>query len=983
MLRATVMGKQRIAILGGGMAALTAAFEITNTANWQDEFDVTVYQLGWRLGGKGASGRNAEHSQRIEEHGLHILLGFYENAFRVLKACYDELGRPKNAPLATWQDAFKPHDYVVLMEKVGDHYEPWAMSFPPNSDEPGTGGVLPTPLAMIEMMLGWLAQLFIQSPRLPDHDPRLGAAKAAAKVGDHQTLHEKLRELQLLLHGIAFVESPDKSSDWRRMFVTVDLGLAALIGMIEDGVIYPPFDFFKLDTLDFRAWLEKYDAWDISVNSAYITGMYDLGFSLPGQVGAGTALNGILRMCWTYKGAVMWKMQAGMGDTIFGPLYLVLKQRGVRFEFFQRVDNLALSDDKTRIAAVTIGQQVTVKGEYDPLVEVNGLPCWPSKPRYDQLVQGQELEASGCDLEDWWTKWQDPVPPRVLRDGVDYDQLILGCSVGVFPYIAKELIAASPPFRTMVEAIGTTQTQALQLWMSTDLAGLGWTLPSPVLDGYAEPMDTWADMTHLLPREQWPATDLPKNLAYLCSPLPDNGPLPPRTDHGYAQRQAARVYEDSLDWLNHSAAGLWPKATGPGGAGFDYSLLVAPGSTATGQDRLKTQYWLATLNPSDRYVLALPNTVDKRLHTDGAGFLNLLLAGDYLRTGMNVGCVEAATMGGMHASRAICGRPSEIVGERPDYIRRGGDLVMAQPLALSGATMYSFLVDADPVALSRMIDTQLNAVSAASGTIYKPLCGMAAIVCADITKSFSQTPPDAEKGWMSERDFGVWIPVVAGSGTPWKPDRIGWYLPYVFVDNVAALVTGREVYGFFKQTATLAMPPKPGAPGLFSIDALVIPKYSPRSQAENLRLMTITATEQGGAPPSAWTDVRTAGEAILHEMERMFVRPGNTAGWWDLVKNLFEDLETGNVPLVFLKQFRDVVDPSKACYQAVIEAPSHLQKFYGGWFTPPHDIAITPCDSHPIVAECGLAGPSLRSNLGFWCQMDFVMEPGKVIAELR
>ncbi len=75
--------------------------------------------------------------------------------------------------------------------------------------------------------------------------------------------------------------------------------------------------------------------------------MYDLGFSLPGQVGAGTAINGILRLCWTYKGAVMWKMQAGMGDAIFAPLYLALKKRGVKFEFFQRVDELKLSADKS------------------------------------------------------------------------------------------------------------------------------------------------------------------------------------------------------------------------------------------------------------------------------------------------------------------------------------------------------------------------------------------------------------------------------------------------------------------------------------------------------------------------------------------------------------------------------------------------------------------------------------------------------------
>ncbi|HMG25010.1 MAG TPA: NAD(P)-binding protein [Kofleriaceae bacterium] len=658
------MAKQRIAILGGGMAALTAAFEISNAADWQDHFEITVYQLGWRLGGKGASGRNADHSERIEEHGLHILLGFYDNAFRVLKACYDELGRPPGAPLATWQDAFKPHSYIVLMEQVRARYVPWPLEFPRNSDEPGTGGVLPTPWAMIEMILGWLAQLFVDSPRLPDAHPDLEAARAGSKLRSHLLVRAAVGRLHDWLHDAENKIDTEADIDWRRDFVTVDLALAAIRGMIDDGVIFPPYDFEKLDTQDFRDWLASHGAHQISVFSGYINGIYDLGFSLPGQVGAGTAINGILRMVCTYKGAVMWKMQAGMGDTIFAPLYLVLARRGVRFEFFQRVDQLELSDDQRRVARITIGQQVTLKAGYDPLVDVKDLACWPSAPRYDQLVQGEALRASGCDLEDWWTTWQDPVPPRVLVDGVDFDTAILGCSVGVFSYIAADLIAASAPLAAMVGALGTTQTQAMQLWLSRDLAGLGWTLPSPVLDAYAEPMDTWADMTHLLVREAWPAGDLPRNLAYLCSPLPDDEPPPPRSHHGYAQRQAARVHADAIQWLETSTGGLWPAACLPGDPRcLDWSLLVAPGSPLVGPARFDTQYWIATLNPSDRYVLSLPRTVDKRLATDGAGFANLLLAGDYLRTGLNAGCVEAATMAGMHASRAICGRPEEIVGD--------------------------------------------------------------------------------------------------------------------------------------------------------------------------------------------------------------------------------------------------------------------------------------------------------------------------------
>ena len=109
--------KQRIAILGGGAASIVAAYELTSTAELRAQYDVTVYQFGWRLGGKCASGRNPHHHQRIEEHGLHIWFGFYENAFRVMRDAYEELGRPHDAPLATWRDAFKPCDEIVIYDE--------------------------------------------------------------------------------------------------------------------------------------------------------------------------------------------------------------------------------------------------------------------------------------------------------------------------------------------------------------------------------------------------------------------------------------------------------------------------------------------------------------------------------------------------------------------------------------------------------------------------------------------------------------------------------------------------------------------------------------------------------------------------------------------------------------------------------------------------------------------------------------------------
>ena len=101
--------RRRVAILGGGMAGVAAAWRLSEPG-WQEDFEsITVYQRGWRLGGKAASSRGP--NGRIEEHGLHVWIGYYENAFRLLRECYAELDRPTtdpDAPIKTWREAIIP-----------------------------------------------------------------------------------------------------------------------------------------------------------------------------------------------------------------------------------------------------------------------------------------------------------------------------------------------------------------------------------------------------------------------------------------------------------------------------------------------------------------------------------------------------------------------------------------------------------------------------------------------------------------------------------------------------------------------------------------------------------------------------------------------------------------------------------------------------------------------------------------------------------
>jgi hypothetical protein len=89
---------------------------------------------------------------------------------------------------------------------------------------------------------------------------------------------------------------------------------------------------------------------------------------------------------------------------------------------------------------------------------------------------------------------------------------------------------------------------------------------------------------------------------------------------------------------------------------FRWDILHDP-AEGQGEARLESQYLRANIDPSDRYVLSLPGTGRYRLRADESGYSNLVLAGDWIDSGLNAGCIEAAVMSGIEAANAVLGRP--------------------------------------------------------------------------------------------------------------------------------------------------------------------------------------------------------------------------------------------------------------------------------------------------------------------------------------
>jgi uncharacterized protein with NAD-binding domain and iron-sulfur cluster len=719
---------KRIAILGGGVGAMTAAFWLTSVDNWQERYQIDVYQMGWRLGGKGASGRNAAIAQRIEEHGLHIWFGFYDNAFNVMQQAYKELRRRPDSPLATWTDAFKPQHYVCLAELIESEWRVWPVETPELPGTPGTPREPETAGAAIAELLEWQrswieswALTYLKhkgSPfRMGEHrESRLHDILTAARagltafedVGDPITVARKARDLarsssrsplakgaatadwpavlkllQDLQHALhdagAWFGNPDTwLDDWRRLYLAVDLSLAVGIGMLVDDVIGDGFE--AINHIDFCAWLTRHGAQPISVDSAPVRGFYDLVFAYrngdPRQpnIEAGTMLRGMLKVGLGYRGALMYKMQAGMGDVVFAPMYEVLKKRGVRFHYFHKLCELRPDATGDNVGEIELEQQVALSGDgYDPLVDVAGLPCWPSQPLYAQIDPRQAalLQEHQINLECHWSNWPDvyrqafgtSLPRKTLRAGVDFDQIVFGLSVASLEHVAKPLLAAYAPLQQCSDNVAAVATQAYQVWLNRDLKGIGWNYPGdhgeePVLSGFTEPFDTWASMDQLLCRETWPPGNEPKNIGYFCNALSLDA-YPPPEDHDFPARCAELVKTAAINQLQTQIQALW---TNVEANAFPWSWLVDPAG-GSGVSRFDSQFWRANIDPSERYVLSLVDTSRYRLHADQSGFANLFLAGDWLKTGLDAGCVEAAVMGGMQASRAICGVPENIQGE--------------------------------------------------------------------------------------------------------------------------------------------------------------------------------------------------------------------------------------------------------------------------------------------------------------------------------
>jgi hypothetical protein len=355
----------------------------------------------------------------------------------------------------------------------------------------------------------------------------------------------------------------------------------------------------------------------------------------------------------------------------------------------------------------------------------------------------------------------------------------------------------------------------------------------------------------------------------------------------------------------------------------------------------------------------------------------------------------------------------------PDYVERGGRQVWRPPYTARGAKLFGFVLGADAAAIDSLLNHDLN--EPAGGAVdYRCAHPKVIVIFAMIDQLASEDPRDEMRGCLCEREVSVWClaaDVTAGS-------RLVWYLPYVFVDAGQAVASGREVYGYPKQIGFFDddYPDELDTGGTTTVSAPAIDPYG-KTQKATPRAM-FTAEPAGGAPAAGGPPAAAGGFADLRELftaglgirdDLPFGPPPRSAGaitpvgappprrarapsvpaWagrrvldtlrgrgqigsaGDLVAEMIE-----SPTLVFLKQFRDASCATKACYQAIVEAPLavHLTTArYCPLDPKAYRITVGEWASHPIASDLGLPRSPQVPELAFRAGFDFDIQLGSEV----
>lgn len=320
----------------------------------------------------------------------------------------------------------------------------------------------------------------------------------------------------------------------------------------------------------------------------------------------------------------------------------------------------------------------------------------------------------------------------------------------------------------------------------------------------------------------------------------------------------------------------------------------------------------------------------------------------------------------------------------PPYVDFSNDLIIPLPGVGDGTRMYCFPIKGDYDKILQVCNQRLNFSPLSQTTRYYPLTDHILLVVSDMKKGITLDGAYPKAGYITEKAVQLFVPVAEctrGNAGEWVAQRVLAFLPYIFVDNPISNNIGREHIGFPKGLARFAMPDDPASADFFRVDTFGFQQFNRENpqKADYFPWLTIDrATAADTLTAQQWRSAGEAWQTVKHTFERIPTRPEMVERLGFYIHEL-EDLAHAEIPMVFLKQFRDVAQPANACYQAIVEANGYVRGFHGGWFLGgTHTVRFPDVASYPVKQDLGLPD-SYEVSHAFWVDADLEFQTGRVV----
>ena len=293
-----------------------------------------------------------------------------------------------------------------------------------------------------------------------------------------------------------------------------------------------------------------------------------------------------------------------------------------------------------------------------------------------------------------------------------------------------------------------------------------------------------------------------------------------------------------------------------------------------------------------------------------------------------------------------------------------GHPIAKPPCRMLNARMYGFFIKGTYSKITEFVNNTLNSMPS-ENVFFKPLSEYCLLTFTDIENIASKVEPFSQYGWMQETDIIVWIPIAKVDKTSNKALHIYWYPAFITVNNINALVNGRETWGYNKYLCRYTMPSDYKHADNFALSLETFQPFNPNTKMDWHELLTIKRFSDGD---SLFEEIIEVGQEVA-ELIHASVEDIHISA--ELIKQFMSGIKNPQMDQILFKQFPDGF-AHNAVYSAVVHSPSTVKDIHKiAMLKDEYEVTINKLDAFPFDDMFGIQIGKQTAMLPYYVCMDF------------